>query len=159
MDPNLEIRIATEDDLNQLAQMRWLARAEGGEDHANLSPKDFKEGFIQSLREWMRGASHTSWIALIDGAIVAHISIYKVKLLPRPIRLIDHFGVITENYTLPQFRNRGIGSNLLRHIINWARKQDYELLIVYPSQEARSFYARAGFQERCDVMELRLREY
>jgi GNAT superfamily N-acetyltransferase len=159
MDLNLEIRIATEDDLNQLAEMRWFARAEGGEDHATIGSEDFNQEFIRVFNDWMKDGNLISWIALIKGTLVAHISIYKVRLLPRPIKLVDQFGVIIENYTAPKFRNRGIGSNLLRHVIDWARKNDYELLIVYPSQEARSFYACSGFQERSEVMELRLRKY
>ena len=159
MDPNLEIRIATIEDLNQMAQMRWQARVEGGEDHTIIGFEDFEQEFIRVFNDWTKDGVQISWIALLNGKVVSHISIYKVGLLPRPIRLVDNFGVITENYTYPQFRNRGIGSNLLRHVIDWARKQDYELLIVYPSHEARPFYARVGFQERCDVMELRLRDY
>jgi ribosomal protein S18 acetylase RimI-like enzyme len=159
MYPNIEIRIATEDDFNQLARIRWQARVEGGEDHTNISTEDFKKEFNRVFKDWARDGNVTSWIALIDGTIVAHISVYKVGLLPRPIKLTDHFGVITENYTFPQFRNLGIGSDLMRHVIDWAHQQDYELLIVYPSKEARSFYARAGFQEGAEVMELRLRQY
>jgi ribosomal protein S18 acetylase RimI-like enzyme len=159
MDPKLEIRIATEDDFDQLTQMRWQARVEGGEDQTNFSIEDFKKEFNRVFKDWTRDGNVTSWIALIEGTIVAHISVYKVGLLPRPIKLTDHFGVITENYTFPQFRNLGIGSDLMRHVIDWAHQLDYELLIVYPSKEARSFYARAGFQERTDVMEIRLREY
>jgi GNAT superfamily N-acetyltransferase len=159
MDPNPEIRIATEDDLNQLTEMRWFARAEGGEDHATIDYDEFNQEFIRVFNDWMKDGNLISWIALIQGTVIAQISIYKVRLLPRPIRLVDQFGVIIENYTYPKFRNRGIGSNLIRHVIDWARKKDFELLMVYPSQEARSFYARAGFQERSEVMEFRLREY
>lgn len=159
MDPNLEIRIATEDDLNQLAKMRWFARVEGGEDFATTGSEDFNQEFIRVFNDWMRDGNLISWIALIKRTIIAHISIYTVRLLPRPIKLVDQFGVIIENYTYPKFRNLGIGSILLRHVTDWACKNDYELLIVYPSHKARTFYTRAGFHEESEVMELRLREY
>jgi ribosomal protein S18 acetylase RimI-like enzyme len=155
----LEIRRAAEDDLDQLSQMRWEARAEGGEHNQRLSAEAFKATCTCILREWMRAGSHAFWIARADDLIVAHIAVHRVDLLPRPIRLHDRFGVITENYTRPQFRNRGVGSRLLRHVVAWAREEDYELLIVYPSERARSLYARAGFMDDSEVMELVLREY
>jgi GNAT superfamily N-acetyltransferase len=158
-DTGLEIRRATEADLDQLAQMRWEAREEGGEHTPSVSLETFRVACVGILREWMRTGSHAFWIACLDDLIVAHIALHRVDLLPRPIKLRDRFGVITENYTRPQFRNRGIGSRLIRHVIAWARDQDYELLVVYPSERARAFYARAGFSDRSEVMELVLREY
>lgn len=39
------------------------------------------------------------------------------------------------------------------------KEQDPELLIVWPGEEAVSFYERAGFQVDNEIMELRFREY
>lgn len=159
MDADLEIRLATEDDLDQLAQMRWEAREEGGERNPNLSPDAFKAECIRIMREWMHDGSHSFWIACMDDFIVAHLAVHRADLLPRPIKLHDRFGVITESYTRPEFRNRGIGAKLIQHVIEGARDADYELLIVYPSRRTRSFYARVGFSDESEVMELRLRAY
>ncbi len=48
---------------------------------------------------------------------------------------------------------------LLSKVIEWAKAEDLELLIVYPSERAISFYERAGFTAENDVMELTLRDY
>jgi hypothetical protein len=47
----------------------------------------------------------------------------------------------------------------MRRAKQWARDEDLELLIVYPSEGAVTFYERAGFCAENDVMELTLREY
>jgi hypothetical protein len=47
----------------------------------------------------------------------------------------------------------------MTRVKRWARDEDLELLIVYPSEEAVTFYERMGFCADNDVMELRLREY
>ena len=79
--------------------------------------------------------------------------------MPRPCKIQDQFGYITNNYTKPAYRNKGIGSELMRSVKRWARDEDLELLIVYPSEEAVKFYERTGFCADNDVMELKLREY
>ena len=45
---------------------------------------------------------------------------------------------------------------LVRALI-WARDVDLELVIVWPSEQARAFYGRHGFSERTEIMELVLR--
>ena len=159
MDSRLQIRMANQDDLAQLADLRWRARLEGGEENPAISFDEFKKECIRLMRNWMRAGTHTLWIATIDDLIVSHIAVHRVDLLPRPIKIQDQFGVITENYTRPTFRNQGIGSRLMGRVIEWAREADCELLIVYPSHRARPFYARAGFSDDSEVMEFKLREY
>ena len=57
------------------------------------------------------------------------------------------------------FRNQGIGSAVLQEAIAWSRDQDLELLIVWPSEEAKPHYERAGFTVENEIMERSLREY
>lgn len=47
----------------------------------------------------------------------------------------------------------------MKRLTDWAKDEDLELLIVYPSDKAVTFYQRAGFYSENDVMELRLREF
>ena len=82
-----------------------------------------------------------------------------MELVPRPCRIRDQFGYLTNSYTKYAYRNKDIGSKLLQAVKDWAKAEDFELLIVYPSEQAVSFYERAGFDTENEVMELRLREY
>jgi GNAT superfamily N-acetyltransferase len=57
-----------------------------------------------------------------------------------------HGGLLDmDNQPKPAYRGRGIGSELLRHVQAWAKAQDLEFLIVWPSEASESYYARAGF--------------
>ena len=94
-----------------------------------------------------------------NGEIISQVFVHKVDMIPRPCKIDDRFGYITNDYTKPEYRNQGIGSKLLGEVIKWARNEDLELLIVYPSERAISFYERAGFRAENDVMELTLRDY
>ncbi len=60
---------------------------------------------------------------------------------------------MTNVYTKPGYRRQGIGSALMQHVQQWARKHKLELLIVWPSEASVPFYERAGFRSHNDVME------
>lgn len=65
--------------------------------------------------------------------------------------------ILTNSYVLPQARNAGVGQQLLAAIEAWARAEDLELLLVWPSERAYPFYERAGFRRYPDPLVLRLR--
>lgn len=63
---------------------------------------------------------------------------------------------MTSVYALPEVRNQGIGSLLLRRVIEWAKEQRLELLLLWPSERSVPFYERAGFVRSPDALELHL---
>lgn len=78
--------------------------------------------------------------------------------LPRPSAPPGAWGYVTNVYTLPEWRNRRVASELLRRVIEWARAERLELLIVWPSERSVEFYERAGFSTENEVMELLLEQ-
>ena len=82
-----------------------------------------------------------------------------VVKMPKPNRLHDTFGYVTNVYTRPAYRNQGIGSELMRHVIEWAGGLDMENLLVWPSERSIPFYERAGFSADEEAMALNLRDY
>ena len=61
---------------------------------------------------------------------------------------------MTNTFTMREFRNQGVGAAFLDAVVEWGRYQDWELLIVWPSEESISLYRRAGFQKGKEEMEL-----
>jgi ribosomal protein S18 acetylase RimI-like enzyme len=68
-------------------------------------------------------------------------------------------GYLTNVYTKPAFRRRGIGAKLFEQVKNRAIEKDFEILIVSPSDDSGNFYKRAGFAAETDFYQLRLREF
>ncbi|MBX7174128.1 MAG: GNAT family N-acetyltransferase [Pyrinomonadaceae bacterium] len=150
-------RIANQDDFSQLAQMRWDFRQESGEEIAVVSHAEFIKNCAEFLQN--EAKSYAYWIAENDGEIVSHIFVHRINLVPRPCRLKDAFAYLTNTYTKPEFRGKGIGGELLRKVIEWAKDEDFELLLVYPSEESLNFYERLGFENDEEVLKLVLRDY
>jgi GNAT superfamily N-acetyltransferase len=60
---------------------------------------------------------------------------------------------MTNVYAEPEVRGRGIGSQLLTRVVEWASEIGLEFLVVWPSEESIAFYDRAGFRRSPDALE------
>jgi GNAT superfamily N-acetyltransferase len=152
-------RIAESKDIAQLAKLRWDFRNESGDESPAVSFEDFSRFYANFFKQGLESGNRVHWLAEMDGEIIATIVVQKIDMVPRPCKLKDQFGYITDNYTKPAYRHRGIGSVVINKVKEWATEQDLELLIAWPSEGAMTFYKRAGFYAENDILELRLRNY
>lgn len=67
--------------------------------------------------------------------------------------LLSKAGTISLNYTLPAFQNKGIGSQLMRHIIKVATENNIETLKVESTLTAKAFYLSHHFEHMNDIYE------
>ena len=155
----MKFRIADKSDFEQLANLRWDFRMESGEEKAAMSQEEFIKKCVEFFEEKAKSNYHFYWVAEENGEIISQIFVHKIDMIPRPCKIKDQFGYITNNYTKPEYRGRGIGTRLLEKVIKWSKDEDLELLIVYPSERAQKFYEHSGFEMENEVMELTLREY
>ena len=144
----MNFRPATEKDLLALAEMRWTWRVEEDEEDG-VEPAVEKAEFLATcvafLKRGLADGSWVYWVAEKDGQLISQIFVRRVVKVPKPDRLHDEYGYVTNVYTKPAFRNQGIGSKLMKHVLNWAKAQDLEFLVVWPGEESIRFYERAGF--------------
>mgnify|MGYP003548202598 FL=1 len=68
-----------------------------------------------------------------------------IHKVPRPGRITHPFVYMTNVYTIPAERNKGIGSNLLTVVNKWVDSNEYEFVIVWPSDDSIEFYKRKGY--------------
>ncbi|MCP6725838.1 GNAT family N-acetyltransferase, partial [Klebsiella pneumoniae] len=57
-------------------------------------------------------------------------------------------------YTRPEYRNRGFGSQLMEQVIAWAKAQQLEFLMLWPSDRSVPYYQRLGFDSPDEALEL-----
>ncbi len=137
------IRQAMPADVSELADLR---RDFTFEDHPTSEPRaDFEAAFRDVVGGGLRDGSWVVWVAESEGQIVAHAFVAVVDKVPRPIQESRQIGYLTNVYTRPAHRNRGVGAKLLAATTNWARQRGIELLIVWPSERSTPLYGRHGF--------------
>jgi len=151
--------MASEADVDELAQMRWDFRLEEAPGATVHDQTTFLHACTAFLRHGLAEQRWTYWIAQQETQIVSHIYIQRVPKVPKPNRLDDALGYVTNVYTRPASRGQGIGTQLMTHVLQWAREQDLESLIVWPSETSVGFYERAGFRGSPDMLEYSVRPY
>jgi GNAT superfamily N-acetyltransferase len=152
-------RMATEADAGELAQMRWDFRLEEAPGTTVHDQASFVQACAAFLQEGLREQRWTYWVSQQESQIVAHIYVQRVPKVPKPNRLDDALGYVTNVYTRPAYRGQGIGTQLMAHVLQWARQHDLESLIVWPSETSVGFYERAGFRGSTDMLEYAVRPY
>lgn len=109
---------------------------------------DFEEAFARVVADGIESGRWVVWVAELDSAIVSHAFVGTIEKIPRPISGHKAIGYLTNVYTRPEFRNRGVGRRLLDAVTAWAQESDVELLAVWPSEASIAHYERHGFVDR-----------
>jgi len=151
-------RLAVEPDFPHLAQMRWDFRTETEPAEGALPEDKFTAAFINFLRQGQASGKWAFWIAEEDGLIIAQAFVQRIQKVPTPWLIQREIGYVTNVFTYPAYRSQGVGARLMEHVQEWARQQNLEMLILWPSQRAVSFYARCGFTHPSRLMEYQLRK-
>jgi RimJ/RimL family protein N-acetyltransferase len=146
-------RLAGEKDISMLSEMRWQHEYEE-EGKFDISKEDFIKECNLFLINGLKNGTWEYWIAEDKDVIISNIYISRIRKVPKPQKLFEEIGYVTNVHTKAEFRNKGIGTELLKKVKQWALDNKMELLFVWPSERAISFYERQGFSMQNEIMEL-----
>jgi len=149
------IRMATSDDWNALAEMRYRFRIEVG------SPTESKSRFVRRCTTWMKEtfrADSSRWRCWVidDGQqLLGHICVQLFEKMPNPVNEPEAHAYLTNFYVVPELRGCGLGRKLLNKALSWCRARDADAVILWATAESKSLYRRCGLREPADILELR----
>jgi len=147
--------MATKDDVLMLSEMRWEHEYEV-ETQFSITKEEFINECNSFLIKEMERDTWIYWIAEDEGNIIANIYINRIRKVPKPQKLFAEIGYVTNVHTKRGYRNKGIGTELLKRVKQWAVDNNIELLFLWPSERSVSFYKREGFKVENEIMELEL---
>ena len=145
-------RLATISDTKRLSELFW----EQIEEEKPLNP-DEKENFVCECTNYLMrrlGVDLYCWVADVNENLIAHINIIIAEKIPRPSKIVRKWGRLSTVRTIPEYRDKGVGSALMERVIDWSKAQNLEELFVCPSVRSIPFYERAGFNGENEVMEM-----
>jgi GNAT superfamily N-acetyltransferase len=148
------IRPAIAADAERLAELRWefrVARAPAAEAH---------DAFVRRCAGWMRRELESqrvwrAWVALAGADIVGQLWVQTIAKMPNPVAERERHAYVSSVFVQPEYRG-GAGSRLLDAAIAWARGEEFDRVILWPSPRSVTLYERHGFTHHGDVMELAL---
>jgi GNAT superfamily N-acetyltransferase len=139
-------------DAHQLAHLRYQWRAtERGE--LGLDQGAFEAALVA----WMSGHAftHLPFLARRHDRAIGMAWLALVERVPGPGQLIRRSAYIQSTYVIPPERGEGVGTLLVRCLLDHARQLALDYVAVHPSEASFAFYRRLGFSDSHKVLELR----
>jgi GNAT superfamily N-acetyltransferase len=151
MSERFTIRFAIPEDAELIAEHRARMFEEMGE----LSPDAFEVLRTKSqerLGDLITRGQYIGWLAIPTQQpemIAGGAGVQLRKVLPHPKEgnkvAEGRHAIILNVFTEPQWRRQGVALLLLQRIVDWARAEQIDRLILHASEAGRSLYERLGF--------------
>jgi GNAT superfamily N-acetyltransferase len=139
----VQIGRATQDDIEQLAELVWL------DTHGEEPTQPALDAFTAELRSWWSSHrdTHFAFVARdSDHAIVGMAWVALVSRVPRPSATGRISADIQTVFVLPDHRQRGVGSALVETAVEHATGVGAARVTVQSGRTAVPMYERLGFQ-------------
>jgi GNAT superfamily N-acetyltransferase len=112
--------------------------------------------FVPRCREWMTqrllpGGWWRCWVAMDGDAIIGSVWLQLIEKIPNPGEDPELHGYVSNLYVTPTHRGAGVGGRLLGACIEVCAEDVVDKMILWPTPESRSLYARHGFASRDDL--------
>lgn len=145
----LIIRDETTEDRAALAALRavWAAEQEPGLD----DDPDFEAVYSG----WLDANPRKFFVAEVNGVPVGMLNLLVFERMPKPGKEPSRWVYLGNVYVLPEFRNAGIGAQLVQKAIAFSRGIKAARMVLSPSPASRTFYARLGFEPAEELNVLR----
>jgi ribosomal protein S18 acetylase RimI-like enzyme len=147
-------RKADVNDIPTLVILRKRQLIDEGEELPSASSYDqqLTDYFTSSISD----GTFVSWVIEDDSVIVATSGLCFYSLPPSFSNPSGRNAYITNMYTKPEYRRRGIATELLDMVITEAKERGYTVARLHTSEHGRSIYQKAGFKYSEDYMAMRL---
>lgn len=109
--------------------------------------------FLERCTGWMRerlspGGAWRCWLAEDDGTIVGSVWLQLFEKIPNPGEDAEFHGYVSNLYVVPSHRGAGLGARLLEACLEACGEGTVDKVILWPTPESRTLYARHGFASR-----------
>ncbi len=142
----IKYRRATEKDIDKLVELRieFLYEAE------NISKDTPFEELRNSLYDFfqrnMKSEHFISWIAVQEEKIIATSGLVFYGIPPLFENISGREAYLMNMYTIPSFRRKGIGTELLKKLIEEVRKRSIRKVRLITSEYGKQLYEKNGFK-------------
>jgi GNAT superfamily N-acetyltransferase len=149
---DLTFRKAEDAELDAVAALRWHWVVE---ENAG-SPVLPRDEFITTFGQWASAHAHTHscYVALKGREVIGMAWLAVLPRVPSPRALARASGDLQSVFVHPEYRNAGIGGQLIAHVMESAAQLGVERVIVHSSIRAIPAYQRAGFQASSRLMDI-----
>ncbi len=148
------IRKATAKDASLLCEVRKLQLIdEGIKPSCNIDAE-----LSVFFKKWLESDDFIQLIAEENGKLLSTAAVIYYDLPPSFTNKIGIRGYVTNVYTVPEYRRKGLAKQLLTELLNDAKSRGIKKLWLGASKLGRPLYEKLGFIQQESYMELTLED-
>lgn len=138
-------RAAKLDDLETLAGLRYDMQLDMAHDISLMAHDAYVATYVSEMRdEFMRGRA-LAWLAEAGGQAVAAVTLLWWVVPPSVEWPVRRRGQVSNVYTRPAYRRRGISRHLMELLLATARERGIQRLVLWASAMGQPLYEGLGF--------------
>jgi GNAT superfamily N-acetyltransferase len=136
-------RLATTSDVESLTTMRLAFLAEILPDRK--PGPELRDAMSQFFTDALSAGEFVAYLAVADSKVIASSGLAFHRHPPSIANPTGREAYIMNMYTLPEFRRRGIATELLSLLVDHARENHCGKVSLHAMANGRSIYVKAGF--------------
>jgi len=141
------IRMANINDIDSLAEMRIRLINEVKKNMEDYNWNDYLQALKCYYNDGLLNGKIVAFVAEENGNVIAISIMCFYNICPSPSNLDGRLAFITDMYTVPEYRNKGLGYNLLNNIMKYAKKLGYKKVTLNATDSGRILYEKYGFKD------------
>ncbi|MET9019557.1 GNAT family N-acetyltransferase [Actinopolymorpha sp. NPDC004070] len=146
----IKIREATQAETAELARLRWRSTFER---QPGPEPVDGLDDYVRSFSAWWERREDYVAVVAADGTRLVGVGFLALAgRVPVPGDLDRRTGDIQSVFVLPDYRGQGIGSMVVRALVDHGRERGCSRVTVHSGTRAVPVYERVGFQHDQHLM-------
>jgi GNAT superfamily N-acetyltransferase len=156
MSPDIRIRQATSDDVDEILRHR-----RGMYEGMGYSDAKALEAMIATCKPYLSKAltdsTFRAWMAVTGDRVAGGGAILINPWPSHPYDLECRRATILNVFVYPEFRRQGIARQLMRTMIDWCKQEGYAAVYLHASDNGKPLYESLGFEPTTE-MRLKLKQ-
>ncbi len=150
---NITFEIATKDDIDELIRLRLAYMID---DFGSVTDEE-KAGMEKQLPDYFERKLGTELVAFVardedrsangTGNIVSVAYLHIIEMPANSILLSGLFGDVLSVYTEPEYRGKGLCTQLMKNLIEYGQKRGLGRIDLKATDEGYPIYEKVGFKE------------
>jgi len=140
------LRLATKDDIPQLAELRIEFIKEVRLEYPKDRIDEYREVMINYFEKEMSSGNFVAWLAIANNEIIATSGLITIQRVPQLWNISGKEAYIMSMYTKPEWRNKGIGTAILKKLLEEVKNRDIIAAKLYATPMGKPLYEKQGFK-------------
>ncbi len=150
----IEIRKAEISDLDLLLKWRMTVLREVFSIPADYPTEDLEQENRQYYQAAIPAGTHIACFAYAGNQIVGCGGVCIYQEMPSPDNLTGYCAYLMNIYTIPEFRNHGVGEAIVNWLVGQATTRGISKIYLEASEVGKSLYKKIGFVSMADMMKI-----